>query len=76
MSVKLTLIISLFVSVVLYCGCTTAKKNEVLVIEKTKVYHTDQCARVRMAHTRIITIEEARNLNCQPCPGCHPDTNS
>ena len=53
-------------------GCAGRRPGEVLVILKTKTYHTDKCPRVRMANTRVMTIAEARELNCVPCPGCAP----
>ncbi len=53
-------------------GCSGRRHANVLVILKTKSYHTDRCPRVRMANTRLMTITEARALNCEPCPGCAP----
>jgi hypothetical protein len=55
-------------------GCAGRRHGDVLVILKTKSYHTDRCPRVRMANTRLMTIAEARALNCEPCPGCAPGT--
>jgi len=55
-------------------GCAGRRPDDVLVILKTKSYHTDACPRVRMANTRAMTIAEARGLNCAPCPGCAPGT--
>lgn len=54
-------------------GCAQRHRDEVLVIEKTKSYHTDECPRVHMANTRIMTASEAQAMNCKPCPGCQPD---
>jgi hypothetical protein len=58
----------------LLVGCGGRRKDDVVVIEKTKSYHTDQCPRVNMANTKTMTVEEARAMNCQPCKGCRPDT--
>ena len=55
-------------------GCAGRRHGSVLIILKTKSYHTDRCPRVRMANTRLMTIAEARALNCEPCPGCAPGT--
>ncbi|MBI4547664.1 MAG: hypothetical protein HY707_06785 [Ignavibacteriae bacterium] len=60
--------------VVLY-GCGQKQKNEVVVIEKTKTYHTEKCPRVNMAHTVQMHIEEAQSRGCKPCPACNPDSN-
>jgi hypothetical protein len=53
-------------------GCAGRRPGDVLVILRTKSYHTDACPKVRMANTRVMTIAEARGLNCEPCPGCAP----
>ena len=58
---------------VLMAGCASRGPNDVVVIEKTRSYHTDECPRVNMAFTRIMSREEAKSLNCKPCPGCQPD---
>lgn len=55
-------------------GCSERPRDGVLVILRTKSYHTDLCPRVRMAKIRLMTIAEARELNCLPCPGCKPGT--
>ena len=55
-------------------GCAGSKERNVVVIARTNTYHRENCARVRMAHTRTMTVEEARALNFEPCPGCHPDS--
>ncbi|MBI1804285.1 MAG: hypothetical protein HYR77_07445 [Ignavibacteria bacterium] len=53
-------------------GC--ARRGDcVLVVEKTKSYHTDNCARIHMAHAAWMTRDEARARDCKPCPGCKPD---
>jgi hypothetical protein len=54
-------------------GCGSRRIDDVVVIEKTRTYHTDACPRVNMALTRVMSREEARSLNCKPCPGCQPD---
>ena len=55
-------------------GCAGSGERNVVVIARTNTYHKENCARVRMAHTRMITVDEARALNYEPCPGCHPDS--
>ena len=58
---------------ILVTGCSGFEKKEVVVIEKTKSYHTDECPRVNMARTKVMTIVEAQAINCKPCNGCKPD---
>ena len=55
-------------------GCAGSRERSVVVVEKTSIYHKENCARVKMAHTRTMTLEEARALNYEPCPWCHPDS--
>ena len=68
-SIALAVLVILVVS-----GCAGRRPGDVLVILKTRSYHTDRCPRVRMANTRIMTIAEARGMSCAPCPGCAPGT--
>lgn len=67
--------IYIFVSVVsfLLAGCGQKRNDEVVVIEKTKSYHTDECTRVNMANAKFMTEAVAKALNCKACPGCKPD---
>ena len=60
--------------VLLISGCGHRLAHEVVVIEKTKSFHTDDCPRVKMAQTKVMTIAEARALECKPCKGCRPDS--
>jgi len=60
--------------VLAFPGCAGSRERNVVVVARTNTYHKDDCARVRMAHTRTMTSEEARALNFEPCPWCHPDT--
>jgi hypothetical protein len=53
------------------CG---RKPNEVVVVEKTKSYHTEECPKVMMAKTEIRPREEAQRMNCKPCKDCKPDS--
>jgi methylphosphotriester-DNA--protein-cysteine methyltransferase len=53
-------------------GCTSLHNDYVVVIEKTKTYHTDHCSKVSMARTTTMTQSEALALNFKPCPGCKP----
>lgn len=62
-----------FLLTITIAGCGRRHENEVLVIEKTKSYHTDRCPRVNMANTRIMTAAEAEAMSCKPCKGCLPD---
>jgi hypothetical protein len=55
-------------------GCAGSSGRNVLVVAKTNSYHRENCARVGMAHTRTMTLEEARALNYEACPWCHPDS--
>ena len=57
----------------LILGCAQRRAPEVLVVEKTKSYHTVNCSRVHMAVTKPMTREEAQEANCHPCPLCQPD---
>ena len=54
-------------------GCAARQRGEVVVIEKTRTYHTDACPKVNMAKTKIMTVAEARELHCLPCKACNPD---
>lgn len=68
--------VAIFLAVLLLLvpGCAGRRPGDVLVILRTKSYHTDRCPRVRMANTRMMTIAEAHGLDCAPCPGCAPGT--
>jgi methylphosphotriester-DNA--protein-cysteine methyltransferase len=55
-------------------GCSGAKSNIVVVIEKTGTYHRPDCALVKMAKTVTMTIAQARADQLKPCPACKPDT--
>ncbi len=55
-------------------GCASGASDKVVVVEKTKSYHRDDCPRVMMAHAVWMTREEAQALDCKPCPGCRPDS--
>ena len=54
-------------------GCDRHRQDEVVAIGKTRSYHTDQCPRVNMARTAMMTRTSARALDYRPCPGCKPD---
>ena len=54
-------------------GCAGAGGDRVIVIEKTKTYHREECPRVKMADVKVMTRDEALALNCQACPDCRPD---
>ena len=66
--------LTVLVLLLAFPGCAGSRERNVVVVEKTRSYHKQNCARVRMAHTRTMTLEEARALNCEPCPWCHPDS--
>ena len=54
-------------------GCSEPPSKSVYVVVKTKTYHTAGCPRVNMANAGVMTVEDARQIECAPCPGCHPD---
>jgi len=54
-------------------GCSTQQKGDVVVIEKTKSYHSDACPRVNMANCTIMTVRDAQAMHYMPCKGCQPD---
>lgn len=58
------------------CALAGCGKNpdEVVVIEKTKSYHTEDCPKVMMAKTEDMRREAAQKMNCQPCKDCKPDS--
>ena len=70
---KISFHIVSMIIILLFAGCGQKRHDEVLVIEKTKSYHIDECPRVNMADTKFMTIAEAKALNCKACPGCKPD---
>ncbi|HMD13610.1 MAG TPA: hypothetical protein VKI62_03215 [Bacteroidota bacterium] len=61
----------LFLFLIVLNGCQ-APKQEVVAILKTRTYHTEQCAKICMAQTTIMTLEKARSLKLNPCPYCKP----
>jgi hypothetical protein len=63
----------IFVFFIFLIGCSNKNNNEVIVIDKTKSYHTEDCRRVKMAYTEQMTREEAITKNCKPCSICKPD---
>ena len=54
-------------------GCGHQNSDNVLVIQKTKMYHLQKCMRVNMANAISMSRAQAQALNCTPCPGCKPD---
>jgi hypothetical protein len=56
-------------------GCSHTAKGEVVVIKKTKTYHTPECRKVKMANTVEMTKEKAKLDHDSPCPLCQPDKN-
>ena len=66
------LLVILIVGIFL-AGCGHQNPDDVLVIQKTKIYHLQKCTRVNMANTVSMSRAEAQALNCKPCPGCKPD---
>ncbi len=46
--------------------------DRVLVVEKTRTFHTKNCLRVFMARTAEMPVAEAESLGYRPCPGCQP----
>jgi len=73
-SMKRATTLNIFLScIVILFGCTQQRSEKVLVIEKTKSYHTDRCSRIIMASTKMMTKGEAEAMNYSPCPGCQPD---
>ncbi len=73
-TVLLTQIVICVILLLAGSGCSANHKDEVVVILKTKSYHTDECPRVNMANAQVLTIAEAKALDCKPCPGCKPGT--
>jgi hypothetical protein len=57
----------------LIIGCEQ-RKDAVVVIEKTKVYHTHDCSRVFMAKTTEMKLEDAQAKKMISCPFCRPDS--
>ncbi|MCB0832888.1 MAG: hypothetical protein KDC45_05455 [Bacteroidetes bacterium] len=60
-------------AVLLICAACSNHDNEVIVIEKTGTYHTEDCAKVKMAKTESMPIGEAKQKNMKPCGQCQPD---
>ncbi|MBI1805948.1 MAG: hypothetical protein HYR76_02715 [Ignavibacteria bacterium] len=59
-------------SVVIIVGCGGGAEKNVVVIEKTKSVHTQECSRVYMARTKKVTIDDAKKMKFRPCPDCKP----
>jgi hypothetical protein len=51
-------------------GCH--REAGVMVVEKTKIFHTRECARILMAHAVEMSVADALRLQYQPCPDCRP----
>lgn len=56
-----------------FFSCASKPGKPVVVIEKTKSYHTEKCSRVFMAKTQEMSREEAMARHIVPCPYCKPD---
>lgn len=54
-------------------GCGATHEREVMVIEKTGMYHREDCAPVHMAKTEAMPLSEAKARHFKPCPVCTPD---
>ena len=67
-------LVLLCVSALNLLGCSSKSQRQVVVVEKTKSYHTTNCPRVYMANVRYMTRDEAIATNYKPCPGCKPDS--
>jgi hypothetical protein len=68
------LTVALVVCVVAIPGCGKSSAREVAVIEKTKSYHREECAKVKMADAKIEAFTPAIKADYKPCPYCKPDT--
>ena len=55
-------------------GCGATHSHEVMAIEKTKMYHREECPPVHMAKAEEMTVSEARARKFKPCPICNPDS--
>ncbi len=74
MNINRKAIVGLFLcGTMILTGCIKSGKDKVLVIEKTKSYHTEKCSRVFMAYTKSAMREEARSRHYTACPDCKPD---
>jgi methylphosphotriester-DNA--protein-cysteine methyltransferase len=62
----------LLLFVVLLASCGARHPDTVVVIEKTKTFHRENCSRVRMAHTTTISFSDATAQGMKPCPYCKP----
>ncbi len=62
-------------SFLLAAGCSQTANGKVVVIEKTKTYHTAECRKIKMAKVVEMTKEEAKLDHDHPCPLCQPDKN-
>jgi len=65
---------TLLMTVILAAGCRD-HSQDVVVIEKTGSYHTEECPRVKMAYTEIMPLSQAVALHFKPCPKCKPHEN-
>ena len=54
-------------------ACSGGKKDNVVVIEKTRTYHREACPPVHMAKTQEMTLNQAKGQNLRPCTVCKPD---
>ncbi len=55
-------------------GCTRSSPRAVAAIARTRSYHREECRRVFMARTVVMTAHEAVARHYAPCPICKPDT--
>jgi uncharacterized lipoprotein YmbA len=56
----------------LLAGCAAPRTRAVVAVLKTRSYHTAECPKVAMARTVRLSLEEARELRLNACPGCRP----
>lgn len=47
---------------------------DVAIVERTRSYHREECAKTRMADVRIVPFTPAVKAAYKPCPYCKPDT--
>ena len=57
---------------ILVLGCAKRNQEMVIVVEKTRTYHIEQCPRIVMANAEEMTRGEARKRKYHPCPDCLP----
>jgi len=63
---------ALLLFMMLFVSCGAREPETVVVIEKTKTFHRDNCARVRMANTTTVSVTDATAHGMKPCPHCKP----